>query len=297
VFDRCEPAQKPLSRTHRAWLHRRDLRALPEPPSTVVTTDGAELEFRLEGNPRDPVVVCVNSMLTSFHMWDDVAHTLIARGLNGQTYRVLRYNPRGYLKQRERSNHTDFGLLAADLEYLLQRLHIARARTVVGAKLGGVVALSFTLKFPHLLESYVACDCGVRSNPITNQAWAERVQLVKSSGMTALAETIVPRWFLPNNQRSSDARKIAAMIAQADFSGFEQNSLNLCNYDLQPLLSQIRVPGLLVAGEHDERLREHMRNSRIPLTRFAEIPAAKALPMLENREAFLGEVAAFLQSL
>ena len=69
--------RKILTKERRIWGHHLTFDALDEPTSSVITTDGAELRFQLEGNPQDPVIVCVNSILTTLHIWDDVAKALI----------------------------------------------------------------------------------------------------------------------------------------------------------------------------------------------------------------------------
>jgi len=65
--------EKIVSTERRQWAHYLTFDALEEPPTTVATTDGAELRFQMEGNPSDPVIVCVNSVMTNYHIWDDVA--------------------------------------------------------------------------------------------------------------------------------------------------------------------------------------------------------------------------------
>ena len=128
---------KIVSKERRLWNHYLTFDPLEEPPSSVVTTDAAQLRFQLEGNPQDPVIVFVNSILTTFHIWDDAAKALMS-GVNGKTYRILRYNARGYSQQDPKSNDTRFDLLADDLEYLLQRLNIDKVHAVVGVSMGGV---------------------------------------------------------------------------------------------------------------------------------------------------------------
>ena len=78
------------------------------------------------------------------------------------------------------------------------------------------------------------------------------------------------------------------------FDGFVQNAGALCNYDLKDKLSSIKVSGLLIAGEGDGKLPEAMQKFGIPNTSFKSIPHAGHLPMLENHEAFMDALAAFL---
>lgn len=286
--------EKVVSRERRDWKHYLRFDALEEPPSTVITTDGAELKYQIEGNPADPVVVFVNSILTNLHIWDDVSAYLRTKGLNGKTFRTLRYNSRGYSQQAARSNPTRFDLLADDLEYLLQRLSIPKAHAVVGVSMGGVTSINFAIRHPDMLEKFVACDCNVAASPANNTAWDERIRLAKTEGMGKLADVTTKRWFTEPNHETSNAQKVLKMVQQASVEGFEQNAGALCNYDLKEELPKMTTPGLLIAGEGDGKLPEVMQKFGIPNTSFKSIPGAGHLPMLENLEAFMAALSGFL---
>ena len=290
---RNQIASKIHWRDLRTWSHHLTFDALEEPASTVITTDGAELRFQLEGNPADPVVVCVNSIMTNLHIWDDVAKSLMT-GVNGKTYRVLRYNSRGYSQQAEKSNDTTFDLLADDLEYLLQRLNIEKVHAVIGVSMGGVTSINFAIRHPDMLEKFVACDCNVASSPANSQAWADRVELAKSKGMPELAKVTVSRWFTPENGDSENAKKVLPMAANSSIEGFRLNSLALSDYDLKPRLQEIKAPGLLIAGEGDGKIPEAMQKFGIANTTYKQIPKAGHLPFLENHDAFVEALAEFL---
>lgn len=290
---RNQVIDKVVSRDRRIWSHHLMFDALEEPPTSVITTDGAELRFQMEGNPADPVIVCVNSILTNMHIWDDVTRALTS-GVNGKTYRVLRYNARGYLQQAERSNPTRFDLLADDLEYLLDRVHVKKVHAVLGVSMGGVTSINFAIRHPDLLEKFVACDCNVASGEANSKAWADRIDLAKTKGMPELAKVTVERWFTPDNHDSQNAKKVLEMIKPASVEGFEQSAGALCNYDLKDHLANIKVPGLLIAGEGDGKLPEAMQKFGIPNTTFKSIPKAGHLPMLENHDAFMEALAGFL---
>ncbi|KXS99667.1 hypothetical protein AC578_9883 [Pseudocercospora eumusae] len=291
----AEIRSKLLWQDRRIWSHYHtfDPSWLEEPVSTVTTTDGAELRYQLEGNPADPVIVCVNSIMTNLHIWDDVARALI-QGVNGKTYRVLRYNSRGYSQQISRMNQTTFDILADDLEYLLDRLSIQKAHAILGVSMGGVTSINFAIRHADMLEKFVACDCNVASSAANSQAWCERVELARSKGMAELADVTVKRWFTPENHTSPNAKQVLSMAAQANLNGFEQNTLALSNYDLKPHLSAIKAPGLLIAGECDGKIPEAMQNFGIPNTHFKSIPNAGHLPFLENHDAFMNALAEFL---
>ncbi|KJX96223.1 alpha/beta-hydrolase like protein [Zymoseptoria brevis] len=281
------------SRELRQWSHHLTFDALDEPPSSVITTDGAVLKFQLEGNPSDPVVVCINSILTNLHIWDAATAHLLS-GVNGETYRVLRYNPRGYAPLPSRSNPATFDLLADDLEYLLSRLNLPKVHAVLGVSMGGVTAINFGIRHSSLLDKFIACDCNLSSSPANSEAWAERVSLAKTKGMAELAKVTVERWFTPANHGSEEFTKVLAMAEGADFEGFRANSLALSDYDLKGKVGEITVPGLLLVGEEDGKLPEAMGKFGIEGTRLKVVKGAGHLPMLENLEGFMEVLGGFL---
>lgn len=290
---RTEISPKLSGLERREWGHHLTFSALKEPASSVITTDGAELRFQMEGNPADPVIVCVNSILTNFSIWDDVAAAL-RKGVNGKTYRTLRYNSRGYSQQDPNSNPTRFDLLADDLEYLLDRVNVDKAHAVLGVSMGGVTAINFAIRHPQKLAKFIACDCNVAAGEANNKAWADRVELAKTQGIPALAQITVERWFTPENHSSANFEKTLEMVKAASLEGFEQNAGALSNYDLKEHLAGIKTPGLLIAGEGDGKLPEVMQTFGIPGTTFKEIPKAGHLPMLENHEDFMKALEGFL---
>lgn len=291
---RTKVLDKVVSKDRREFDYYLEFDALEEPPSTVITTDGAELKFQMEGNPADPVIVFVNSILTNFSIWDGVAQELTKPKNGGQSYRVLRYNSRGYSQQAERSNPTSFDILADDLEYLLQRLNIEKVHAVVGVSMGGVTSINFAIRHPDMLEKFVACDCNTASSPANNDAWAQRIELAKTKGIGALADVTAKRWFTERSHSTPEFSKVLEMIEQASVLGFEQSAGALCKYDLKPHLASIKTPGLLIAGDGDGKLPEAMQKFGISSTTFKEIPNAGHLPQLENHEAFMEALRSFL---
>ncbi|SMR45563.1 unnamed protein product [Zymoseptoria tritici ST99CH_3D1] len=289
--------EKVMAKVHskelRKWEHHLTFDALEEPPSSVITTDGAVLKFQLEGNPTDPVIVCVNSILTNLHIWDSVTARLLS-GVNGKTYRVLRYNPRGYAPLPSRSNPATFDLLADDLEYLLSRLNLPKVHAVLGVSMGGVTAINLAIRYPSMLGKFIACDCNLSSSTANSAAWKERVELAKTKGMAELAKVTVERWFTPANHGSEEFKKVLAMAEGADFEGFRGNSLALSDYDLKGKVGEVKVPGLLVVGDGDGKLPEAMGKFGIEGTRMEVVKGAGHLPMLENLEGFMETLGGFL---
>ncbi|KAK0337240.1 hypothetical protein LTR94_005547 [Friedmanniomyces endolithicus] len=161
--------------------------------------------------------------------------------------------------------------------------------------MGGVTALNFALRYPGMLEKFIACDCNVASSAANTAAWGERVELARREGMAALADVTVKRWFTAPNYGSEEARRVEGMVAQADLEGFVGNTAALCEYDLRGKVGGITVPGLLVAGEGDGKLPEAMAGFGIEGVGFRRVAGAGHLPMLENLGGFMEVLGVFLR--
>ena len=173
-------------------------------------------------------------------------------------------------------------------------MNIEKVHAVIGVSMGGVTSINFAIRHPDMLEKYVACDCNVASSPANSTAWDERMELAKSKGMAELADVTVKRWFTAPNHDSPNAKKALGMVENASFDGFVQNAGALCKYDLKQHLHDIKVPGLLIAGEGDGKLPEAMQKFGIRNTSFKSISDAGHLPMLENHKAFMDALSGFL---
>src|SRR5436190_21960205 len=65
----------------------------------------------------------------------------------------------------------------------------------VGLSLGGAVGMQLALDAPERLDKLVlACTSARFGDP---SVWDERIELVRSGGMSAIADVLLPRWFTP----------------------------------------------------------------------------------------------------
>lgn len=282
----------------------RDLAALDIlPPKAVIESpftfvDGTESTYRLEGNtsPDAPVVVFINSLMTSKEIWDEFVD--IWGSLHPQ-YRFLRYESRGRGPVKSQDKITA-EVLAADLAHLLDQLKIKKVDSVIGVSLGGITALKFGLTYPDRLSRLVACDCTVSSAAGASAAWAGRIKIAQEGGMKALTLPTIKRWFLPENVEGPSGKKVAAMVSSNDFEGFARSSEALYDFDMSTLLSTIKCRTLFVSGEADGLIPEALKGAAQKLEDgkghggFTQVQLAGHLPMVENCLEFVKVVNDFL---
>ena len=268
-------------------FHASDYRGPPRLTNGKASTNlDWPANWHIKGPVGAPVVVFSNSLITDQHIWDVTIEKLSQLF---PEYRYLVYNTRGY--SSEPAMEVTIDSLTDDLAQLLCVLQIESFHTVVGVSLGGVTALNFAIRYPHMLKQFVACDCNVASSEANTKAWKSRQDLGRHS-WDQLAQQTVDRWFAPGNAQSDGAAQVRKMILEANYQGFVRCSDALCKYDLTKGLGNVSVPGLLVAGAEDGALPEVMKkfSSSMPACSFTSIPDAGHLPMLEAPEAFVAAI-------
>ncbi len=194
--------------------------------------------------PRDaPVVAFGNSLGTNVHVWDDVFESFLPR------FRVLRFDMRGH-------GLTDEGAapsiadLADDVAALLDALEIGRVR-FVGLSIGGMIGQRLAAAHPDRVEALVLCATANRIG--TPDVWNGRIATVRASGMAALAEGVLGRWFTPatHAERPELVRGFANMLVRTPPGGYAGACAAIRDADLSADDARIACPTLVIAGAED----------------------------------------------
>ncbi|PSR78138.1 Alpha/Beta hydrolase protein [Coniella lustricola] len=275
----------------------------------VTTSDGLSIPYQIEGNPDPaaPTIAFSNSLLTSYHMWDDLVALLKQ---HRPEFRILRYNTRGRHAVPEPPVPATLDMLADDLATLVGALRIEKLHALVGVSMGGATTLKFALKYPALLDRFVACDFNVASSDANTAAWKERIAVAESPaegntpGIRKLAGITVARWFHPHTMTAKPqvASAMTEMVGDNDVQGFRYSCQALWGYNLRegPEMAQCKVPGLLVVGDGDGKgaLVKAMEGFRGEIgekgVELRVVPEAGHLPMFESPEGFWEAVKGFL---
>ncbi|AEO71002.1 uncharacterized protein THITE_2122914 [Thermothielavioides terrestris NRRL 8126] len=269
----------------------------------VVTADGLTIPYRLEGcpSPAAPTVAFSNSLLTSMHMWDAVVSII---KVQRPDLRILRYDTRGRRDVPTPPVPADLDMLSDDLATLLSALRIPKLHALVGVSMGGATTLKFALKYPHLLDRFVACDFNVASSDANTAAWKERIAVAEGpdGGIRKLAGLTVERWFHPHTmaEKKDLADRMTDMVAANSVQGFRYSCQALWNYDMRDEMKGCTVPGLFVVGEGDGKgaLVKAMEGFKGLLGpnggELKTVPLAGHLPMWESPNEFWDAIAGFL---
>jgi 3-oxoadipate enol-lactonase len=163
----------------------------------------------------------------------------------------------------------------------------------VGLSLGGAVGLHVALEAPERLERLVLAATSARFG--TPETWDERIALARSSGMEAVADAVLLRWFTPG---FDDVQRFREMVVSTPSDVYVRYCEILREHNLRGVLGQITAPTLAIAGAEDPTSPpEHLEAiaAEIADARVVVIPNAAHLVNAERArefdEALLGHLA------
>jgi 3-oxoadipate enol-lactonase len=179
------------------------------------------------------VVLC-GSLGSSSSMWDAQLPVLAGR-------RVVRVNHPGHGGAPVVPVH-DVGDLASRV--------LAAAGdapfSFIGLSLGGAIGLQVALTAPERLERLVlACTAARFGEP---EQWRERAATVRASGLEAIADAVLGRWFTPH---FGDVASYRDMFLAVDREGYARCCEALALWDVREALREVHVPTLVIAGAAD----------------------------------------------
>lgn len=238
------------------------------------------LHYTLDGPPDAPVVVLGSSLGTNGGMWQPQMEALTG------SFRVLRYDHRGHGGSPVPPGPYSLAELGGDLLTLLDILKLDRVR-LGGLSLGGMVAMWVAAHAPERVESLALLCTSAQLGPPS--MWRERVETVRRSGVAAIADAVLTRWFTPEF-----AARHAGVVAWARrmlVTTPDQGYIGCCGaietMDLLPDLSRIDTPTLVIAGERDPATPpSHLEKIAAGITgsRLEVVPDAAHLANVERPE-------------
>ncbi|WP_433282190.1 alpha/beta fold hydrolase [Pseudonocardia xinjiangensis] len=163
---------------------------------------------------------------------------------------------------------------------------------VVGASLGGMVALHLALAHPDRVRSLVLACTTPRGDAAVMTARADATEARGSAGM--LDDTMA-RWFTPAALRNPDAPALAYArdrLLTMDAGALADTWRAIGTHDVLDRLGEIRVPTTCIAGLHDlSTPMEVMTDlaARLPVARLVEMEAPH-MAFLERPREFAAAV-------
>ncbi len=187
---------------------------------------------------------------------------------------------------------------ADDLKAGLDVLGIEAAH-MIGLSMGGSICLTFHSHWPQRVRSLVLADSTAQVDP---DLAADRLYAIQEAlhylTMEDFGKQAAGEILRPSTARET-RQELAGIIAMVDHKRYLEVLKAVLTTNVNPLLSLVSVPTLVVVGEQDDRTplshAQHLANS-IAGAKLEVIPEAGHLSNLDNPEAFNSAVAGFLDA-
>ena len=264
----------------------------------IAQVSGIKLYFEEAGN--GPPLIWVHGFSCGLRSWDPQVQDFRA------ARRVITYDVRGFGSSEAPERPTAYSqdISVADLAALLEHLGIARA-AVGGLSMGGNIALNFTLAYPERVQALIIADTGAGSDDTDEWvAGAHRyADAAEHGGVEAFADLACanPLFARYIEKGPEHERFIRSCLMTHRARGIAHTAREVLSkrptiYSLEGKLRELRIPTLLIVGEHDTpcvKVHEFMART-IPGARSVVMAGVGHLSNLEAPEVFNAHVRRFL---
>jgi len=250
--------------------------------------NNTRLFYRLEGRSGLPALVLSHSLGCDHSMWAPQMPDLL------QHFQVLRYDTRGHGASGVAAGDYTLDQFGQDVLGLADRLGLPKF-AFCGLSMGGAVGQWLAINAPQHLTHLVLANTSPKFG--TPDVWKARIKAVQESGMAAIVEATMQRFFSGDQQESAWAQSTRRALLGTDPEGYVACCSALRDADTRAALGKISVPTLVIGGDQDPSTPWEGNGSIL----VRDIPKAKAfrlqtahLSNLEQPQAFTTAVLDFL---
>ena len=174
-----------------------------------------------------------------------------------------------------------------------------RNAIVLGNGYGGFVTLQMAIRHPAIAERLILADCGAAFSEEGRQAFRNMAAASGAKGLSAITDVAMRRLFAPEFQAAHPdlMRDRREAFLRTDPEVFQAACGALAELDLRPELGEVKVPVLVLVGEHDEATPPPMSRelaALLPDARLAILAGCAHVPQLQSPEIFLDAIGEFL---
>ncbi|HET7888181.1 MAG TPA: alpha/beta fold hydrolase [Bradyrhizobium sp.] len=171
--------------------------------------------------------------------------------------------------------------------------------TVLGNGYGGFVALQMAIRHPDIASQLILADCGAAFSEEGRQAFRNMAAAAKAKGLAAITDVAMRRLFAPDFQAGHPdlMRDRREAFLKTDPEVLQAACAQLAELDLRPELPKVKIPVLVLVGEHDEATpppMSHELAALLPDARLKILTGCAHVPQLQAPKMFLDAIADFL---
>ena len=209
-----------------------------------VTADGCRLSYAVDGPADAPPFLLLHSLGTTVDLWTDQLERF------RRSFRVIRPDIRGHGRSDAPTGAYSLDRLGRDALAVLDAAGAPRAH-VCGESLGGLVAQWLGVHAPDRVDRIVVANTAARLG--TPELWEARIDAARESGMKAMTDAVIARWFTEGFRQREPAtvERFRAMLAACPVDGYTGCCATLRDADLGDAIREIAAPTLVVTGTHD----------------------------------------------
>lgn len=268
---------------------------LTETMATTIINDLTVCYFD-EGPAEAPVIIFVHGFPLNKSMWD-----LQLEALKDE-YRVIAYDIRGYGNSDTGYEDFSIDLFARDLIAFMDSLSIRKA-AVCGLSMGGYIALNAIGNYPDRFDALILCDTQSGADtPRVRENRLVAIVNIKENGLEDYAQESIKNLFAAVSllSKGTEIASVREMILNTSkLSIFNSLHALAIRKETSAILSQIRIPVLILVGEEDKITPPEMAESmhkKINGSHLSIIENAGHLSNLENPFEFNYQVRKFISS-
>jgi 3-oxoadipate enol-lactonase len=170
---------------------------------------------------------------------------------------------------------------------------------VLGNGYGGFVALQMAIRHPDIASKLILADCGAAFAQAGREAFRNMAAASKAKGLAAITDVAMRRLFAPEFQAAHPELMLDRREAflKTDPDVLQAACAQLAELDLRPELSKVKMPVLVLVGEHDEATpppMSHELAALLPNARLKVLAGCAHVPQLQAPEVFLDAIGDFL---
>ena len=255
-----------------------------------VTINGFRSFYRVDGEEGRPAVMLSHSLGLDHGLWDALTADLRPHAL------VVRYDTRGHGASDTPPGEYRIEQMGRDALAIADAIGL-HTFAFCGLSLGGMIGQWLGAHAGDRLTALVLANTSARlTEP---QLMEERRRRVLEQGLAAIADTVVARFFSPRRLAAGGPAVAWARrtLLATDPAGYAACCAAIRDLDQRALLSQIRVPTLVISGDFDVSMpySDHSRplEEGIRGARSVRLPAGH-VSNLERPRSFSAAVLEFL---
>ncbi len=260
----------------------------------TIHANGIELYYESHGSG-EPVVM-IGGLGADTFLWFRQTPELC------RYFQVIVFDNRGAGRSDKPEEPYTIPMFAADTAGLIRALGFPRAH-VLGASLGGLIAIEFALSYPELLDRLVLASTsfgGPHAVPTPQATFAAMI-----SGRSGDPETDIRNNFKLFTSEGWQAghpeivdEYVAWRVAHPQpVAAYQRQAMAAPAYDAEDRVGQIAAPTLILAGEEDRVVpveNARLLAAKIPNARLRTFPGGGHAFNIEMDEAFNAAVTEFL---